>query len=170
VGINIHNSTGPINFRTFYLPANGVLQICDNKSHLGQIFELGKEVVGYDSIDEAIELTRYYLEHEEERRAIAAAGWRRTLREYNEVAAFDFIRRAVDAYRMAEAPRVGSSTLAKSLQVHVKETKGRRAAYAIVRPFHWVKNQTVRVALGVGRRLSLYKANFILRAVQRRRG
>ncbi len=59
VGINIHNSTGPINFRTFYLPANGVLQICDNKSHLGRIFELGREVVGYQEIAEAIELCRY---------------------------------------------------------------------------------------------------------------
>jgi spore maturation protein CgeB len=88
IGINIHNSTGPINFRTFYLPANGVMQICDNKSHLGEIFELGKEVMGYDTIEEAIELCRYYLAHEEQRRQIAAAGWKRTLRDYNEVESF----------------------------------------------------------------------------------
>ncbi|HEY7758333.1 MAG TPA: glycosyltransferase [Burkholderiales bacterium] len=88
VGINIHNSTGPVNFRTFYLPANGVMQICDNKRHLGRIFDLGREVVGYDTIDEAVELTRYYLHHEEERRRIAAAGWKRALRDYNEVACF----------------------------------------------------------------------------------
>jgi spore maturation protein CgeB len=94
IGINIHNSTGPINFRTFYLPANGVVQICDNKTHLGKVFELGVEAIGYDSIEEAIDLTRYYLDHDEERRRISVAGWKRAMSDYNEVACF---KRVVDA-------------------------------------------------------------------------
>lgn len=88
IGINVHNSTGPINYRTFYLPANGVMQICDNKKHLGKIFKLGKEVVGYDTIDECIELCRYYLSHDRERRLIAANGWKRAIKDYTEVAIF----------------------------------------------------------------------------------
>lgn len=88
IGPNFHNSTGPINFRTFILPANGVMQICDNKSHLGKIFEIGKEVVGFDTIEECMELTEYYLQHDEERQKIAAAGWKRAVRDYNEVAVF----------------------------------------------------------------------------------
>lgn len=88
IGPNFHNSTGPVNFRTFILPANGVLQICDNRSYLGKIFELGTEVIGFDSIKEAIELCRYYLAHEEERRRIAAHGWARAIRDYNELAVF----------------------------------------------------------------------------------
>lgn len=88
IGLNIHNSTGPINTRLFYLPANGVLQICDNKSHLGKVFEIGKEVVGFENINEAIELCKYYLHHEDERRIIAAEGWKRAMREYNEVEVF----------------------------------------------------------------------------------
>ncbi|HXI22976.1 MAG TPA: glycosyltransferase [Pyrinomonadaceae bacterium] len=88
LGINIHNSTGPINFRTFILPANGVMQICDNKSHLGKIYELGKEAAGFETIEEAIELGHYYLDHDDERRRIAAAGWERAVRDYNEVAVF----------------------------------------------------------------------------------
>ena len=36
IGPNFHNSTGPINFRTYTLPANGVMQICDNKKNLGK--------------------------------------------------------------------------------------------------------------------------------------
>ena len=55
IGPNLHNSTGPINLRTFCLPANGVMQICDNKSHLGEIFELNQEVVGFDTVEECIE-------------------------------------------------------------------------------------------------------------------
>ena len=78
----------PINTRLFYLPANGVLQICDNKSHLGKVFEIGKEVVGFENINEAIELCKYYLHHEDERRIIAAEGWKRAMREYNEVEVF----------------------------------------------------------------------------------
>ena len=74
VGPNIHNSTGPINFRTFYLPGNGVLQVCDNKSNLAKIYELGKEAAGFDTMEECIDLCRYYLAHDEERRQVAAAG------------------------------------------------------------------------------------------------
>lgn len=88
IGPNIHNSTGPINYRTFYLPANGVMQICDNLSHLGHIFELDKEVVGFNTIEECVELCHYYLNHDEERRLIAANGWKRITDDYNEIKIF----------------------------------------------------------------------------------
>jgi len=83
VGFNIHRTTGPINRRMFQLPAHGVMQICDNKTGLGKIFELGKEVVGYDKIDEAIELTKYYLDHDLERATIAEAGYQRFWKDYH---------------------------------------------------------------------------------------
>lgn len=83
VGWNFHNSLGPVNFRTYELPAYGVMQICDNKAHLGQLFELGHEVVGFDEVDDCIELTRYYLAHPEEQRRIAVAGWRRWRADYH---------------------------------------------------------------------------------------
>lgn len=95
IGPNFHNSTGPVNFRTFILPANGVMQICDNKSHLGKLFELGKEVVGFDTVEEAIDLCHYYLEHDDERRQIAAAGWERAIRDYNEEATFRLLENYV---------------------------------------------------------------------------
>ena len=88
IGPNLHNSTGPINYRTFYLPANGVMQICDNKSHLGKIYELGKEAVGFDSMEECIDLCRYYLHHDEERRLIAANGWKRAVTDYTATSVF----------------------------------------------------------------------------------
>lgn len=88
IGPNFHLSTGPINYRTFYLPANGVMQICDNKSHLGLIYELGKEVVGFETVEECIDLCNYYLHHDDERRKIAADGWKRTITDYNQVSVF----------------------------------------------------------------------------------
>lgn len=99
VGVNMHHSTGPINFRTFTLPANGILQICDNKHWLGHIFQLDKEVVGFNSVSEAIALTRYYLNEDEERRAIAAAGWKRATTEYTEVAVFNRMLSHIRAVR-----------------------------------------------------------------------
>lgn len=89
IGTNIHNSTGPINYRTFYLPANGILQVCDNKSHLGKIYDLDREVVGFDTIEECIDKCRYYLSHDRERREIALAGWKRVLKDYNENTIFN---------------------------------------------------------------------------------
>lgn len=114
IGINIHNSTGPINFRTFYLPANGVMQICDNKLHLGKIYSLGTEAVGYDSIEEAIELTHYYIKHDDERKLIAAAGWRRTISDYNEIACF---KRVVDAVAQLKDNKI-RCTSKENLSVH----------------------------------------------------
>lgn len=96
IGPNFHNSTGPINFRTYTLPACGVMQICDNKSNLGKVFELDKEVVGFDSIKEAIEKTNYYLANDIERRKIAAAGWKRSLKDYNELEVFSLIEKNIN--------------------------------------------------------------------------
>jgi len=83
IGINIHNSTGPINKRLFELPAHGIMQICDNKCRLSQIFDLNKEVVGFDNIKEAVNLIHYYLEHEKEREAIAWNGYNRVKTDYS---------------------------------------------------------------------------------------
>ena len=99
IGINIHNSTGPINFRTFYLPANGIMQICDNKSWLSKIFKIDDEVIGYDSIEEAIDMTHYYLAHNEDRLRIATNGWKRVLKDYNEVECFKIAVNAIQVFK-----------------------------------------------------------------------
>ena len=96
VGVNFHNSTGPINFRTYYLPANGVLQVCDNRSNFARLFELGKEAAGFDTVEEAIDLCRYYLEHDNERTEMAIAGWKRATSDYSEEAVF---RKFVEAIK-----------------------------------------------------------------------
>lgn len=46
-------------------------------------FEDGKELVMYRSLEEMVEKVRYYLEHEDERKTIARAGYEKVLREYN---------------------------------------------------------------------------------------
>lgn len=84
IGWNLHNSIGPVNSRLMTLPAFGVMQICDCREKLGEIFKLNEEVVGFNSLAECIDLTNYYLNNEKERQDIAFKGWLRVLNDYTE--------------------------------------------------------------------------------------
>lgn len=85
LGVNKHNSTGPINFRLYDLPAFGVLQICDCKDNLASVYRLNEEVVGYDSLNECVDAIGYYLSHPEEAGRIAAQGRERFKRDYSSI-------------------------------------------------------------------------------------
>ena len=70
------------NLRLFEATGVGTLLITDWKENLPEIFGLGKEVIAYRTPEECVELIKYYLEHDSERKAIAQAGQQRTLREH----------------------------------------------------------------------------------------
>lgn len=70
------------NMRLYEATGVGALLLTDQKDNLGELFEIGKEVVAYSSAEEAAELMRYYQAHPDEARAIAHAGQMRTLREH----------------------------------------------------------------------------------------
>ncbi len=70
------------NMRLYEATGVGALLITDRKDNLGELFEIGKEVVAYETPEEAAQLIRYYLEHPSEAEAIARAGQARTLREH----------------------------------------------------------------------------------------
>jgi len=71
------------NMRLFEATGMGTLLITDWKDNIGELFEPGKEVICYKTVDECIELIEYYSRHEAERAAIAAAGQRRTLQSHS---------------------------------------------------------------------------------------
>ena len=71
------------NMRLYEATGVGTLLITDAKDNLGELFEVGKEVVAYRNQDEAVELINHYLRHPEEATAIALAGQQRTLREHS---------------------------------------------------------------------------------------
>lgn len=70
------------NMRLYEATGMGAMLLTDRKDNLGDLFEVGKEVVAYDSADEAVEMVRYYVDHPQEAAAIAQAGKARTLREH----------------------------------------------------------------------------------------
>jgi len=84
IGFNVHNRSKYTvgNYRLFELPANGVMQVSDGGEYLGKFFDVGREIVGYESSQELIEKIRFYLEHSKEREKIARQGYRRALRDH----------------------------------------------------------------------------------------
>lgn len=70
------------NMRLYEATGVGTLLITDHKDNLGELFEVGKEVVAYSCPEEAAEMIRYYVTHPEEARLIARAGQERTLRDH----------------------------------------------------------------------------------------
>jgi spore maturation protein CgeB len=70
------------NMRLFEATGVGALLVTESARNLPGLFTPGEEVVTYDSPDDLIEQVRHYVAHPEERRAIAAAGQRRTLAEH----------------------------------------------------------------------------------------
>ena len=79
--INVAESNAN-NMRLYEATGVGSLLITDQKDNLGEIFDVGKEVVAYSSPEEAAELIRYYMNHPDEADAIAKAGQARTLKDH----------------------------------------------------------------------------------------
>ena len=71
------------NMRLYEATGVGTLLLTDKKDNLGELFEIGKEVLAYESPEEAAELISYYLNHPAEAAAIAHAGQARTLSEHS---------------------------------------------------------------------------------------
>ncbi|MBQ3797451.1 MAG: glycosyltransferase [Butyrivibrio sp.] len=77
--INLNLSTRSIKTgipqRVWDVLGSGGFLITNDQKELADFFEIGKHLVAYKSLDELKELVHYYLEHEEEREAIAAEGY-----------------------------------------------------------------------------------------------
>jgi spore maturation protein CgeB len=90
INLNLHSSpchedVDPfgdfLNPRTFEIAACGAFQLVDERSLLREAFA-EHEMAVFEDLEDAREKIRYFLEHEEERRAYAREGRRRVLREH----------------------------------------------------------------------------------------
>ena len=70
------------NMRLFEATGAGSLLITDRKSNLGEYFEIGTEVLAYETFDEAADLVKWSLANEDKSSDIAIAGQKRTLTDH----------------------------------------------------------------------------------------
>ena len=68
--------------RNFEVPGCGGFVLTGNVEDLDNYYESGKEVVSFKDTRDLVDKIKYYLSHEQEREAIANAGYERTLREH----------------------------------------------------------------------------------------
>lgn len=71
-----------IRLRDFEVPMSGGFYLVEYIEELEEFFEVGKEIVCYEGLDDLVKKIRYYLRHEDERKAIAMAGRRRCLHDH----------------------------------------------------------------------------------------
>ncbi|HVF44085.1 MAG TPA: glycosyltransferase [Pyrinomonadaceae bacterium] len=85
VALNTHidiSTRSASNMRLFEATGVGACLLTDSKENLCELFDTDAEVVAYRDADECVEKVKYLLAHEAARRAVAAAGQRRTLRDH----------------------------------------------------------------------------------------
>lgn len=70
--------------RTFEIPVVKTLMVAPRNDDVISLYDEDKEAVFYDSKEELLQKVQYYLEHEEERKCIAEAGFDRVMRDGHE--------------------------------------------------------------------------------------
>lgn len=83
--------TPQIKGRTFEYAACRAFQLTNYDKRIADFFKIGEEIVFYHNKEDLAEKIRYYLEHEQEREAIADAGYRRALKEHTWEKRFEHI-------------------------------------------------------------------------------
>lgn len=68
-----------ITSRTFHIPATGSFMLHERTDELAAYFREGEECGAFDSDEELLQKIVYYLEHDDERRAVGEAGRQRSL-------------------------------------------------------------------------------------------
>lgn len=93
------------NMRLYEATGVGAMLLTDSKENLGELFEIGKEVVAYGSVEEAIDLISHYRAHPEEAGAIAMAGQARTLAEHTYMRRMEELGPMLEKYLAEKAKR-----------------------------------------------------------------
>jgi spore maturation protein CgeB len=68
--------------RNFEVPGCGGFLLTGWADNLQDYYQPDREIVSFDNTDDLVAKIQYYLEHEDERAAIAQAGYERTLRQH----------------------------------------------------------------------------------------
>jgi len=87
--------TDQIKGRNFEVPGCGGFLLTQKVENLGDYYVEGKEIATFTDQKDLVEKVMYYLSHEEERAAIARAGYERTIKEHTYVHRFNAVFKAM---------------------------------------------------------------------------
>lgn len=76
------NISNDINYRTFETTGCGTFLLTNYTPGLEKLFEIGKEIVIYNSIEDLDNKVKYFLDNEKEREEIALAGYNRAKKDH----------------------------------------------------------------------------------------
>ena len=79
------------NMRLYEGTGCGALMVTDDLANLGELFELGKEVVAYDSPEGCLNAVSHYMDHPDEAAEIAKRGQERTLRDHTYIKRMEYV-------------------------------------------------------------------------------
>lgn len=84
INLNITNAqlVTAVNQRVFDVPACNAFLLSDFRSDLSHLFTTGEEVVVFHDMEDMKQKAAYYLDHEEERKEIAARAYQRVIRDH----------------------------------------------------------------------------------------
>ncbi|RLL51948.1 hypothetical protein D8Y20_08025 [Mariprofundus sp. EBB-1] len=171
-----HVRSRQIKARVFEVPGAGGLLATEPAEHLDEFFELGKEMVVFENIDELANHIRELLAHPEKRDTIALAGFERTKNEHTYESRFGCIIEEALAKRLLRCTAdhgvdfTAFDKLARAYQPHLLlcflkyilllpciliwgKRRGPRAARRLLYEFSWryLGKKTYSVTNWVGR-------------------
>lgn len=114
--IGVENIKG----RNFEVPGCRGFLLSGLAQNLEEYFEIGKEVVVYKDPDDLVEKIQYYLEHEDERKGIAQAGYERVLRDHTYEKRFEQIFSII---KQAQRKEFGAGHVCKGAEQSLTITK-----------------------------------------------
>jgi spore maturation protein CgeB len=112
LGMNSERAAAPANMsysqqikgRNFEVPGCGGMLLTGRADNLEDYYEVGQEVACYENTADLIDKIKYYLQHEDERVALAEAGYRRTLAEHT------YVHRFTDIFQRIGLPPRGDGS------------------------------------------------------------
>jgi spore maturation protein CgeB len=92
--------------RNFEVPGCGGFMLTPPADDLETYYEIGEEVVCFSGLDDLTEKIKYYLSHENERSAIAARGYQRTVRDHTYAQRFEEIFKIIGLSAETSGPGI----------------------------------------------------------------